>query len=114
VTDGILSAHKDKYPTRQKRTKNRIFQKKIEYFSKKPIKKQLFPKKQPKNSSYRSISDIIFRKIAFFRKIAPFMIRAFPKPPPERAFVGTNRLFSAFLAYNPAIILYLYGQFKSN
>ena len=114
VTDGILSAHKDKYPTRQKRTKNRIFQKKIEYFSKKPIKKQLFPKKQPKNSSYRSISDIIFRKIAFFRKIAPFMIRAFPKPPPKRAFVGTNRLFSAFLAYNPAIILYLYGQFKSN
>jgi len=45
VTDGILSAHKDKYPTRQKRTKNRIFQKKIEYFSKKPIKKTTFPEK---------------------------------------------------------------------
>jgi len=114
VTDGILSAHKDKYSTRQKRTKNRISQKKIEYFSKKLIKKQLFPKKQPENSSYRSISDIIFRKIAFFRKIVPFMIRAFPKPPPKRAFVDTNRLFSAFLAHNPAIILYLYGQFKSN
>uniref|UniRef100_UPI003FD86A0B hypothetical protein n=1 Tax=Alistipes putredinis TaxID=28117 RepID=UPI003FD86A0B len=55
-----------------------------------------------------------FAKNSIFRKIIPFVIRAFPKPPPERAFVGTNRLFSAFLAYNPAIILYLYGQFKSN
>lgn len=114
MTDGILSAYKDKYSTRQKRTKNHtISPKKIEYFSKKLIKKQLFPKKQPENSSLWSISDIIFRKIAFFQKIVPFMIRAFPKPPPKRAFVDTNRLFSAFLAYNPAIILYLYGQFKA-
>ena len=42
------------------------------------------------------------------------MIRAFTKTPPKRAIVDTNRLFYAFLAYNPAIILYLYGQFKSN
>jgi hypothetical protein len=45
MTNGILSAHKDKYSTRQKRTKKPHLPKKIEYFSKKPIKKQLFPKK---------------------------------------------------------------------
>jgi hypothetical protein len=45
MTDGILSAYKDKYSTRQKRTKNRISQKKIEYFSKKLIKKTTFPEK---------------------------------------------------------------------
>jgi hypothetical protein len=45
MTNGILSAHKDKYSTRQKRTKNHISPKKSNIFQKKPIKKQLFPKK---------------------------------------------------------------------
>jgi len=45
VTDGILSAHKDKYPTRQKRTKNRIFQKKNRIFFEKTNKKTTFPEK---------------------------------------------------------------------